>query len=284
MIFNFYNQILEARINWVALKITELLVANYMTPYPISVNPDVTFDDAIGFMARKGFGNLIVSEDTLPVGILTEREILQAVALKKDTSKLRVKDLGTQPYVKITPDTGVLEAANTMISKKSRLLVFADDNKLVGIITSSDMLRAFRKTDDAPPLDKVFSKKLYRCSYSDTILDAVQIMHDKRIGSVIIIDVGGFGIFTERDLLIHVLGNDVDLNGQVDGYSSYPLIVADEGILGNKTASIMVSNNIKRLGLTKEDVLTGIVTARDLVDAFQSNYKISNPYLEQTVR
>ena len=267
-----------------ALKITELLVANYMTPYPISVNPDVTFDDAIGFMARKGFGNLIVSEGTLPVGILTEREILQAVALKKDTSKLRVKDLGTQPYVKITPDTGVLEAANTMISKKSRLLVFADDNKLVGIITSSDMLRAFRKTDDAPPLDKVFSKKLYRCSYSDTILDAVQIMHDKRIGSVIIIDVGGFGIFTERDLLIHVLGNDVDLNGQVDGYSSYPLIVAEEGILGNKTASIMAANNIKRLGLTKEGVLTGIVTARDLVDAFQSNYKISNPYLEQTGR
>ncbi len=77
-----------------ALKITELLVANYMTPYPISVNLDVTFDDAIGFMTRKGFGNLIVSEGTLPVGILTEREILQAVALKKDTSKLRVKDLG----------------------------------------------------------------------------------------------------------------------------------------------------------------------------------------------
>ncbi len=261
------------------LKISELPVANYMTPYPISVKLDVTFDNAVDFMARRGFGNLIVSEGTFPVGILTEREILQAVALKKDTSKLKVKDLGTQSYVKITPDIGILEAANTMISRKSRLLVFADDDKLVGIITASDMLRAFRKTDEIPPIDNFVSKKLYRCSQSDSIIDAVQTMHDKRIGSLIIGDMEGFGIFTERDLLVHVLGNEVDLNGQVGGYSSSPLIVSNETILGNEAASIMAANNIKRLGLIKNSSLTGIVTARDLVDAYQSTYQISNPYL-----
>jgi CBS domain-containing protein len=43
----------------------------------------------------------------------------------------------------------------------------------------------------------------------------------------------------------------------------------------------MAAENIKRLGLCKEGILVGIVTARDLVYAYQSDYQITNPYLEQ---
>ena len=256
------------------LKITNLPVANYMTPYPISVNPDVPFSDAVNFMADRGFGNLIVSNETIPQGILTEREIVQTIALSKDTSKLKVRDMGSQPYVKLTLGHTVLDAATTMISRKSRLLVFADDDKLVGIITASDMLRAFRKTSNAPSLDEVASTKIIKCKYSDTVLDAVKILHDKRIGSVVVEKNGHYGIFTERDLLVHVLANDVELSGEVGGYSSFPMVVAKYNIKGNEAASIMAVNNFKRLGLSKDDMLVGIVTARDVVDAYQSTLKV----------
>jgi len=256
------------------LKITNLPVANYMTPYPISVNPDVPFSDAVNFMADRGFGNLIVSNGTIPQGILTEREIVQAIALSKDTSKLKVRDMGSQPYVKLTLGHTVLDAATTMISRKSRLLVFADDEKLVGIITASDMLRAFRKTSNAPSLDDVASTKIIKCKYSDTVLDAVKILHDKRIGSVVVEKNEHYGIFTERDLLVHVLANEVELSEEVGGYSSFPLVVAKYDIKGNEAASIMAANNFKRLGLSKDDMLVGIVTARDVVDAYQSTLKV----------
>ncbi len=281
MIFGFTTQILYIHNNCMTLKITNLPIANYMTPYPISVHPDVSFNEAVEFMAERGFGNLIISDGSIPKGILTEREILQSIALGKDVSKLKVRDMGGQSYIRISPDYSVLEAAQTMILKKKRLLVFADNDKMVGIITASDMIRAFRKTKDAPTLDKVASTKIIKCNYSDTILDAVKIMHDERIGSVIIDNMKGYGIFTERDLLVHVLSNEVDLKGHVGGYSSSPLIVADQGIKANKAASIMAAENIKRLGLIKDGNLVGIVTARDLVDAYQSEYQISNPYLEQ---
>ncbi len=256
------------------LKITNLPVANYMTPYPISVNPDVSFSEAVNFMAERGFGNLIVSDGTIPQGILTEREIVQAIALSKDTSKLKVRDVGSQPYVKLTLGHTVLDAATTMISRKSRLLVFADDEKLVGIITASDMLRAFRKTSNAPSLDDVASTKIVKCKYSDTVLDAVKILNDKRIGSVVVEKNEHYGIFTERDLLVHVLANEVELSGEVGGYSSFPLVVAKYDIKGNEAASIMATNNFKRLGLSKDDMLVGIVTARDVVDAYQSTLKV----------
>lgn len=280
MIFGSSNQIPRTLNKIMGIKIGNLLVANYMTPYPISVSPHVPCADAVDFMAERGFGNLIISDGTFPKGILTEREILRTVALSKDPLDLKVGDMGFQPYVKITLGHTILDAAKIMISKKKRLLVF-DDDKLIGIITASDMLRAFRKTSIAPSLEDVVSNNIIKCKYSDTILDAVKILHEKKIGSVIIDEIKDYGIFTERDLLVYVLANNADLNGPVGGYSSSPLIVADFGIKGNEAASVMAAHNIKRLGLIKDGKLVGIVTARDIVDAYQNTYQVSNPWSEQ---
>lgn len=254
------------------LKITDLLVANYMTAFPISVQPDVSFKETVDFMVSKGIGTLIVMEprNPIPIGLLTEREVLEHTIFARRMPNKQVKDVLLQPFIKISPDTIVLDAAKTMISKKSRLLVFADDDKLLGIITASDMVRAFRKTDYTPSLENVISMTIYKCEYHDSILNATKLMHEKRIGSVMITREGSEeGIFTERDLLSKVLANNVDMNLPVWGHSSYPIITADMKISAKGAAGIMAANNIKRLVLTKDSKPVGMVTARDIVDAFQ---------------
>ena len=168
------------------IAISNLPVANYMTPYPISVDPDVSFSEAVNFMAERGFGNLIISEGVIPIGILTEQEILSVIALGKITSNLKVRDMGFQPFVKIYLGNTIFDAAYEMIKEKQRPLVFAEKDKLVGIITVSDMLRAFRKTSDLPSLEDVTSSNIIKCKYDDSILHAVKIMHEKRIGSIIV--------------------------------------------------------------------------------------------------
>jgi CBS domain-containing protein len=202
------------------------------------------------------------------------------VSSPSDFYDKQVKQIGYQKFIAIEPNISVLKAAKTMIRKKSRLLVF-DNDKLVGIITASDMLRAFRKTDDSPPLDDVISKKIYRCSSKDSVLKVVKLMHEKKIGSVIVEKNKSIGIFTERDLLVHILANNIDLDRPVEGYSSYPLIAAKYGILAKEAASIMAQKGVKRLGLTEDGSLVGIVTARDMVDAYQRTYPTSDPYLEK---
>jgi CBS domain-containing protein len=260
------------------LHVTDLPVGNYMTAYPISVLPDVSLDEAIGFMARRGIGNLIVSEeDGTPLGILTERNILQQIVSAKTLPNVKIKEVSQQPFVKIKPDTSILDAAKSMISKKARLLVFADSDKLVGIVTASDLVRAFRRTYVAPSLDEVVSKKIHRMSFNESILDAVQMMFEKGIGSVIVEgSQSDYGIFTERDLVFKVLNNHVQLDEKIEFYSSFPLITAEDGILANEAASIMAANNIKRLALKDQDTITGIVTARDIVEAYQNE----SPYIK----
>jgi CBS domain-containing protein len=261
------------------LKIANLPISNYMTAYPISVEPKVPLMEAINFMAERGFGNLVVSDGTIPKGILTEREILKVIASSKDLHNLKVQDAGWQPYVKLPLGYTVLDAAHQMIRKKSRLLVF-DDDKLVGIVTVSDLLRAFRKTRNDSSLDSVISIKLEKCKSSDSVFDAVKKLHEKRIGSIIVDDMKGHGIFTERDLLTHITSDNFNIHDQVAKHSSSPMIVANVGISVHDAASIMASKNIKRLGLVKDGVLISMVTARDIVDAYQSEHPVTNPYLE----
>ena len=258
------------------LKITELLVGNYMSEYPISVKPSVPFKTVVSFMADNKFATLIVMEEDsiVPIGIFTERGIIRHVVSGEKNMDQSVKQEFIQPFVSVTPDTTIVEAARLMISKKSRILIFADaDKKLIGTITASDMMRAFRETDKAPSLDKVISTTVYHCPFDTTILDAAKILDEKNIGSVLVTHNSLHGIFTQRDL-VRVLDKEVDLKSKVGPYSSFPLVTAKRGILANEAANIMASKKIKRLGLTENDSLSGIVTARDIVDAYQMDAAI----------
>ena len=161
-----------------------------------------------------------------------------------------------------------------MISNKTRLLVFEDNNdKLLGIITASDIVRAFRKTDSDPSIENVMNKKIFDIKYDNSILMAVKILSKRRIGSVIITkDEKPYGIFTERDLLTKVLSKGLKLEEEkVGDYCSSPLVTAQHGIWANEAANIMFASGIKRLLLTENSNIVSIVTARDLVEAFQKN-------------
>ncbi len=251
------------------LKITELLVGDYMSEYPISVKPNVSFKTVVSFMADNKFSTLIVMEEdkTMPLGIFTERGVIRHVASGEKNMDQSVKQEFIQPFVSVTPDTTIIEAARLMISKKSRILVFADTDKLVGTITASDMMRAFRETDKAPILDKVVSTTIYHCPFDTAILDVAKLLDEKNIGSILVTQNSLYGIFTQRDL-VRVLDKEVDLKSKVGPYSSFPFVTAKRGILANEAANIMASKKIKRLGLTENDSLFGIVTARDIVDAY----------------
>lgn len=99
----------------------QLIVQDYMTSTPITVPPDIYTTAAITIMADKGIGNLVVVEDLAgPVGILTEREIIQYLSLNRQISNLPLKDiLPYQSFSSVSPDTTIFDAANTMISMKA---------------------------------------------------------------------------------------------------------------------------------------------------------------------
>ncbi|MFQ5970639.1 MAG: CBS domain-containing protein [Nitrososphaerales archaeon] len=253
-----------------ATKVDHLKVADYMTHNPVTVTSDASLPYAVKIMAKRGIGNLIVIENGKTIGLITEREILQHLIFNKEEIRnIPVKDEITKSFARITPSTNIIDAAKEMISKKVRLLVFDNEN-LLGVVTASDLVRAFKKTGESPSLEGIMSKQLFTMRYDDTIFNAIKIMYEKRIGSVVITKNGKpYGIFTERDLPVIVLAKDVSLDNNVGDYCSSPLITTTIGVRAKDAAEIMSSNNVKRLPITSDGKLIAIVTARDLVEAFQ---------------
>jgi len=243
-----------------------------MSPRPITIKTMDTLPNAIDLMADKGIGNLVVEKNRHVVGILTEREILGFIVSKKKLDDTKIEQIPLSLFTIISPDTNVIDAARLMLTRKTRLLVY-DEKKFLGIITATDMVRAFRRTSSNPSLEKVISSRLYAVKEEDDVFKAVKMMYEKRIGSVIVTKRGSpYGIFTERDLLVNVLSYGADMKNPVAGYCSIPIVTAKFGIKGGDAARIMAEKKIKRLVLTKQGKVYAIVTARDIVDAFQSSF------------
>ncbi len=252
-----------------------LKVGNFMSSPVVTVGPETNFVDAVKIMILKGIGNLAVVEDGRVAGVITERELLQYLVLNKTIPNKHVRYILTQKFTKVTPETSVIDAAKSMITKKARLLVFEIErvtgaDRLVGIITASDIVRAFLQTDRNPSIKRAMTNRIFTLRPSSTILAAAKLMFKKGIGSVLATANGPpYALFTERDLLNKVLDKHVDIEERVGAYCTHPLVTARLGIGARDAAKIMSDHSIKRLPLLKGDKIVAMVTARDLVEAFQ---------------
>jgi CBS domain-containing protein len=241
-----------------------------MSQSVVTIKPEATMYEAAKVMGEKHIGSLIVLEDKTPLGIVTERDLLSSVlAIGRNPKEINVSSVMSTPLITIGPSESIKKAAQTMINKKGRLAVI-EEEKLVGIITASDLIRSMPHAPETIlKVEDYMTKKVVTADKKATIYDAVKTMGEKRIGSVIVTHEGEpIGIFTERDLLSTFLAKDKPLDVSLSKAASSPLITAPSWISVHHAAQIMASRHIRRLPLTEDDELVGIITARDLVEAY----------------
>ena len=248
-----------------------LIVQDIMS-YPVkTIHEDTTMDEAAKLMGRHHIGCLIIMVENEPTGIVTERDLMSHVyALGKEPTEITVKKVMSHPLITINHDATIKEAAIRMIRKKGRLAVLKKGT-LVGIVTASDLLKGLPETKETmtSPL-QYGTKKVETADKNTSIAKIVKLMGEERIGSVVVTSEGKpMGIFTERDLLTNLVARGKTLSTPVGDVASTPLMVADVDVTVCDAANIMSHNRIKRLPLVDEnDELQGIITARDLVEAF----------------
>ncbi len=245
-------------------------VKDIMSQEVVTITPEATMAEAAGIMGEKHIGSLIVTKYDTPVGIVTERDLLSKVlAFEKDLREEKVEAAMSYPLITIGPTAKIKEAAQMMIRKKGRLVVF-DVGKLVGVITASDLIRCLPDVPETEvKVDDFMTKSVVTVDEKTPVVSTAKMMGEKRIGSVIVTSKGEpFGIFTERDLLTTFLVKGKPLIAEVGKEASSPLITAPAGTSVHRAAAIMAIKHIRRLPITAKDKLVGIVTARDLVEAY----------------
>lgn len=232
------------------------------------ISPTENLKVASTILGEKHIGSLVVMGSVGPIGLLTETDIIwKVIALERDLSTTLALEVMSISSGRITADAPLKEAARMMLEKK-RLLVFEGD-KLIGIVTATDLVRGIAEADLAVGVEGVMSKKLFCLDEDATALDAAKMMADKRIGSIIVTRGDEpYGIFAERDLITKVAARNLPFTTQLKFLLSTPLITAPAHITLSEAAKIMVEKGIKRLPLLQGEEFAGIVTARDLVEAY----------------
>ncbi len=106
-----------------------------------SAYTDQTVLDAAKLMNDRRIGCLVVTRGETVVGIFSERDILtRVVAEQRDPAVTKVGEVMTTPCVVVTPDTELEQCQAIMSEKRIRHLPVVDEGRLVGIISSGDIM------------------------------------------------------------------------------------------------------------------------------------------------
>jgi CBS domain-containing protein len=101
----------------------------------VSVAPEDTVGEAAEKMVAEGVGWAIVSDFGNMIGILTERDILRAVAGRTHSSEARVREWMTADPVTAPPDMSAEDALQIMLDRNFRHLPVVEDGRPIGVVS-----------------------------------------------------------------------------------------------------------------------------------------------------
>ena len=258
-------------------------VRDFMHRYLEVVPPSATIVKAAERMKGQQLGSLLVESTDADggmsrrSGIVTETDLIRKVLAKgMDPSLAAVNQIMTSPLLTITPDRPMLDASHLMEANHVRYLCVSDQEEIVGVISVRDLARYFVDSDGGPlrdldnvyrPLSVLMHTTMETIASERTVLEAAQIMAEKRIGSLLVLEAGEMvGITTETDVVRKVIASHLPAgNTRVGSVMNYPLIKIDINRTVRDASRLMAEERIRHLAVTEDNKVVGLLSVRDLV-------------------
>jgi CBS domain-containing protein len=122
-------------------------IADLMNRDVVTVAPEDTLGEAAAKMTEKGIGAVVVSDFGRIIGILSERDIMRAVADRIHSSEARVREWMTADPITATMETSIEEAGRTMLENGFRHLPVLEGERAIGIVSIRDVAQHQLETD-----------------------------------------------------------------------------------------------------------------------------------------
>ena len=123
-------------------------IADVMRPEFIEVAPEDTLGEVAERMSAQNVGSVVVKDFGRLIGILTERDMLLAMAARVHTSDARVRQWMTENPITASPDTTFEEGSKIMLDKGFRHLPVVDGETILGIVSLRRIMGGRRPTAD----------------------------------------------------------------------------------------------------------------------------------------
>lgn len=124
-----------------------LQVAEVMTRETLSMRSSQSFAEVVALMANRSFHHMIVLDaDERLEGVISDRDVLRALSRTPDWNKKSVGEIMTREPMTVLPTTPISAAVKSMLAMRINCLpVVGADGRVCGILTSTDLLKAYEK-------------------------------------------------------------------------------------------------------------------------------------------
>jgi CBS domain-containing protein len=120
-------------------------VRDFMTTNVVTIDAQRTVLEAAKLMHQQDVGDIVVMEGSVAKGIVTERDLVRRVIVKKKPLDTKVSEVMSDPLITIEEEASIRDAARKMVKYKIRRLPVMKKGVLVGIIATSDLARHLSK-------------------------------------------------------------------------------------------------------------------------------------------
>jgi CBS domain-containing protein len=139
-----------------------MIVTDIMTRASVTDRPGETLQFAANRMWRQQTGSLLIMDGADLVGIITERDLMRAVARGYDVASTSVADVMSTDIEVVGPQSTLHEAARIMAARWIRHLPVVEDGRVLGMISQRDLVGVFAALDPDPVGIELASDELVR--------------------------------------------------------------------------------------------------------------------------
>ena len=121
-------------------------VRDIMEKNVITIDINETANNAANQMKENDISFLVIIENGKPVGVVSERDFVQKLCINnQNSSDVKISDIMSHKFRWVNPTTKIEDAIQKMLNNNIRRLLILDDEKLVGVITQTDLASYLRE-------------------------------------------------------------------------------------------------------------------------------------------
>ena len=250
-------------------RVSEIMTTN-LTKAPVTTS----IFKVMEMMVADDVGRVIITDDEVPVGIFTEKDVIKRVVNAKiDTRKSDIKKVMTAPIRAVREETHIVDAFGKMYRGKYRhLLVRGRRGKIVGIVSMRRILNLAvelgQGLSETKTLGDIATPALATVDQSATVHETIELMNNKGVTAVIV-TAGGkpAGIFTERDVLKRVATKEIKIKETpIEEVMTAPIITMPRSSLIGDVLAEMYHRDIRNMPVKGDDEkLTGLVSMPEIL-------------------
>ena len=120
-------------------------IRDIMQKNVITIEHDKTAHDAACLISEKDVSFLVIMKDDVPIGVLTESDFVKRLSANdKKASDVIISEIMSNKFRWVNPETEIEDAIQKMLNNNIRRLLILDDDKLVGVLTQTDLTEFLR--------------------------------------------------------------------------------------------------------------------------------------------